>query len=50
MRGTEGGCRGSRKTHSLHAVDGERNRNQMSSQVRKMPMAFASHINCRYFL
>lgn len=49
-RGIEGGCRGSRKTHSLHVVGGERNRNQMSSQVRKMPMAFVSFINCGYFV
>lgn len=48
-RDTEGGCRGSRKTHSLHVVGGERNRNRMSGQVWKMPVAFTSYINCRYF-
>lgn len=50
MRDTEGGCRGSRKTHSLDVVGGERNRNQMSNQVWKMPMACASYVNGRYFL
>lgn len=49
MRDTEGGCRGSRRTHSLHVVGGERNRNQMSGQVWNMPMAFASYMNCRHF-
>lgn len=47
-RDTEGGCKGSRKTHSLHG-GWEKNRNHTSKQGRKVLMAFTSYINGRYF-